>query len=356
MATLECMGNPFTPLILIGNASWTGVPLHTIIEETSPLSEAKSIVFHCLDGYRVQFSLDEMLQRNSDILAYSMNREILPPEQGYPLRLVLPGNIGTTWAQWIERIEISTTASNTSFFAIPLHAQIFKPQDGRDLIVGTHTISGMAVVGEGREISKVEISTNGGGTWEPAQLLNYFVPNVWKHWKFIWEISQRGEYQIIARAEDDSGNQQSGEGFFGLEHFNISVKVDYDSDGDEIADSADNCPYTYNPDQNDRDSDGTGDVCDIEPTTTSSSTTTTAISPSPCLTEEIYGEYSEETELLRYFRDNILSQTPEGQEIIRLYYEWSPAIVKAIIEDKEFKKDFKKMIGGILQLIIEAAE
>ena len=71
----------------------------------------------------------------------------------------------------------------------------------------------------------------------------------------------------------------------------------------------------------------------------------------PCLAEEIYGEKSEKTELLRYFRDNILSQTPEGQEIIRLYYEWNPAIVKLMEKDEEFRAEVKEMVDGILELI-----
>ena len=76
----------------------------------------------------------------------------------------------------------------------------------------------------------------------------------------------------------------------------------------------------------------------------------------PCLAEEIYGENSEKTELLRYFRDNILSQTPEGQEIIRLYYEWSPLVVKAMEEDEELKEEIKKIIDGILPMISEAVK
>ena len=84
--------------------------------------------------------------------------------------------------------------------------------------------------------------------------------------------------------------------------------------------------------------------------------TTTTIEGEPCPIEEIYGKYAEETELLRYVRDNVLSQTPEGQEIIRLYYQWSPAIVKAMEEDEEFKEDVKEMIDGILPLIKGAIE
>ena len=67
--------------------------------------------------------------------------------------------------------------------------------------------------------------------------------------------------------------------------------------------------------------------------------------------EHIYGEHSEEAELLRKYRDEVLSKTPVGQEIIRLYYEWSPAIVKAMKENKEFKGEIKKVIDGVLELI-----
>jgi hypothetical protein len=70
----------------------------------------------------------------------------------------------------------------------------------------------------------------------------------------------------------------------------------------------------------------------------------------------IYGDHSKETELLRSFRDNILSQTPDGQEIIRLYYEWSPLVVEVMEEDEEFREELKEMIDGILPLIRETVE
>ena len=75
-----------------------------------------------------------------------------------------------------------------------------------------------------------------------------------------------------------------------------------------------------------------------------------------CPSEAIYGEDSEEAELLRYIRDNTLSQTPAGKELNRLYYQWSPAIVKMMENDEEFKKDMKGMIDGVLTLISEEAE
>ena len=76
----------------------------------------------------------------------------------------------------------------------------------------------------------------------------------------------------------------------------------------------------------------------------------------PCASEEIYGENSREVEILRYVRDNVLSTTPEGQEIIRLYYQLSPVIVMAMQNDGEFKQEMKEMINGILLLIMEEAE
>jgi len=89
-------------------------------------------------------------------------------------------------------------------------------------------------------------------------------------------------------------------------------------------------------------------------TTTISGSTTTTVQP--CPTETLYGEHSEEAELLRYLRDNVLSHTPEGQEIIRLYYEWSPVIVAMMKEDEGFEEEVNEMVDGVLPLIREIVE
>jgi len=96
-------------------------------------------------------------------------------------------------------------------------------------------------------------------------------------------------------------------------------------------------------------------VTTTNPVTTSiynSTTTTTCVCPILCA----YDGDSEEVELLRYIRDNVLTQSPEGQEIIRLYYEWSPAIVQAMEEDEEFKGEVKEIIDGVLPLIEDAVD
>jgi thermitase len=177
-----------------------------------------------------------------------------------------------------------------------------------------------------------------------------------------------------------------------------------DADDDGIGDDCDNCPEAPNgPDggtctegdvgnnctkdddcgtdgfcsmgQEDSDEDGTGDACDESTTTTSTTipatttttvpittttstiptTTTTSIKPGPCSAEKIYGEDSANVLILRHLRDKIFSKTTEGQEIIRLYYQWSPVIVEAMEEDEGFKEEMREMIDGILSLIEDQA-
>lgn len=71
----------------------------------------------------------------------------------------------------------------------------------------------------------------------------------------------------------------------------------------------------------------------------------------PCFSEELYGEYSEEVKFLRYFRDNLLNQTPEGRELIKLYYQLSPEMLKIMKEDDKFKEKMKVMVDSLLPLM-----
>lgn len=85
-------------------------------------------------------------------------------------------------------------------------------------------------------------------------------------------------------------------------------------------------------------------------------TTTTTIRERPCFIEELYGENSAEVKLLRYFRDSVLARTLEGDKIIKQYYQWSPVMVKAMVDDEEFKEELKEIIDGMLVLIEAEAE
>jgi len=82
------------------------------------------------------------------------------------------------------------------------------------------------------------------------------------------------------------------------------------------------------------------------------STTTTA-PDSTCPAEEIYGEGSIEVVLLRAVRDNLLSHTPEGQALVKLYYQWSPALVRALQADEQLKEDVRQMINGVFEVMVK---
>ena len=92
----------------------------------------------------------------------------------------------------------------------------------------------------------------------------------------------------------------------------------------------------------------------LVPATTS--TTTTQFTIGPCALALMYGEHSDKTELLRLIRDNILSRTPEGRELIKLYYQWSPIIVQIMTDDEHFKEELKDMINGAFPLLADCVE
>jgi DMSO/TMAO reductase YedYZ molybdopterin-dependent catalytic subunit len=263
MSTLECY-YVVGPFLLVSSADWTGVRLNTILQQVQPLAEAKSISFSALDGYRMgDFSLEEVQQRDDILLAYDMNGEGLVPIQGFPLKLVLPGIAGFQNVRWLKKITISEEEPNFELVHYPIHTRILAPEFRETIAEGTYTIQGMAFAGEGKEITKVEVSTNGGDTWAPAQILNYHLPNVWKKWDYTWEIPDVGEYEILARVEDREGNlQYNGVGDMGWKGFYVSVIVEHDNDRDGIPNSLDNCINIENPSQADADGDGKGNSCD----------------------------------------------------------------------------------------------
>ena len=83
-------------------------------------------------------------------------------------------------------------------------------------------------------------------------------------------------------------------------------------------------------------------------TITASTSTTTTVGNPLCPAQLIYGEYAEEINLLREFRDEVLSTTPEGREFIELYYQWSPVVIQAMEEDEGFKEMVKEIVDALV--------
>jgi DMSO/TMAO reductase YedYZ molybdopterin-dependent catalytic subunit len=226
-ATLECISDKIDG-DLISTAYWKGVPLKTILEKAQVLPEAIYIVFRCSDGYDVGIPLDRGLM-DGTILAYEMNGVPLPTEHGFPVRAIVPGLYGMMNAKWITEIELVNTvyegfwqrrgwANNAKY---QTHSKIVFPGDAlrnrfeelstNAASIGSKSpIAGVAFAGD-RGISKVEVSTDGGNTWQSASIKDPLSSNSWVLWALDWIPQNRGKYNIVVRATDKAGNMQTAE-------------------------------------------------------------------------------------------------------------------------------------------------
>jgi hypothetical protein len=139
--------------------------------------------------------------------------------------MVMPGYTGNQWVRWLDRIEILSTRTSEKLNSWPIHARIFKPEYNAIVNKCSYTIKGMVNAGEGKEIVEVEVSTDDGITWESAEILNYFIPNVWKHWQYQWKVEAPGRHTIFARVIDKDGNIQNENGLYGWWGYKVIATV-----------------------------------------------------------------------------------------------------------------------------------
>ncbi|HEX9363670.1 MAG TPA: sulfite oxidase [Candidatus Dormibacteraeota bacterium] len=248
--TLECAGNgrarlsprPMSQPWLgeaVGTAEWTGTPLSPILEEAGVRSGAVDVVFTGLDR-GVQGGIDQWYERSLSIadatrpevvLAYAINGSPLPPQHGFPLRLIVPGWYGMTHVKWLRSITVTDRAFLGYQQAGAYHYRTVDGESGvpvtrmnpralmvppgvpdfmsrvRHVEAGVHTIEGRAWSGKG-SVVKVEFSDDGGAKWSPAALEASAFPYAWRRWNFSWDGTRPGEYQLCVRATDDAGNTQ----------------------------------------------------------------------------------------------------------------------------------------------------
>jgi DMSO/TMAO reductase YedYZ molybdopterin-dependent catalytic subunit len=247
--TMECAGNGRAllaprrisqPWLLeaIGNAEWTGTPLRSILQEAGVSADAAEIVFTALDQgvegdqvqhYQRSLTVDEAI-RDEVLLVYEMNGEPLPPQHGYPLRLLKPGWYGMASVKWLDRIEaVAEPFQGYQMVRAYRYAQsaedpgevvdVIRPRAlmippgipdfmTRDRLVdaGPVTLTGKAWAGHSG-VSRVEVSVEGGATWFEAQLGESGSPHAWKTWTFGWNATP-GAYMLHVRASDVHGNVQ----------------------------------------------------------------------------------------------------------------------------------------------------
>ena len=217
---------------LCSNAIWKGVPLPTLLGQVKPKPNVTTVLFRAADGYYETFRFEKAMEPTT-LVAYEMNGEPLPRRHGFPLRLIVPGLYGEKNPKWLTRIELLDEADGRlhrrhgcGFYkeqgwgrqgdSIPTHSRFDAPQVRGDHFeapfqVGkTVELRGMAFGGD-RGISKVEISSDDGKTWDDAEITKPGTKLSWSLWSYQWTPNEEGETKLVVRATDGEGKLQISE-------------------------------------------------------------------------------------------------------------------------------------------------
>lgn len=249
--TFECAGNgralleprPVSQPWLVealGTGEWTGTPLRGLLEEAGIPAGAQEVLFTGLDrgvegeieqDYERSLSLADAMS-DEVMLAYALNGDPLPPQHGFPLRLIVPGWYGMTNVKWLARVTLLgkpfTGYQQERGYRIRrqpddegepvtrmLPRALMVPPGVPDFATRRRfvrrgqpcLISGRAWSGHGA-VEAVEVSVDGGATWEAAHVSAQADPLVWVAWRFSWLPVDAGETELCCRAYDSASNVQ----------------------------------------------------------------------------------------------------------------------------------------------------
>jgi len=210
---------------LISCSEWSGVPLGVLLDEAGIAPDASWLLVEGADAAGMSRSIPLIHARDHAIVALYQNGERLRPEQGYPVRLLVPGWEGNINVKWLHRIKVTSgpmeTRDETSHytelrrdgkalqfdFIMPVKSVIVLPSAGLTMQgPGWYEISGLAWSGMGR-VAKVEVSADGGRSWAEAALQAPVLPQCLTRFRLPWHWS--GQPALLqSRAFDEHGNTQ----------------------------------------------------------------------------------------------------------------------------------------------------
>jgi len=248
--TLECAGNgrsfqrPQVPGVqwgkgAVGTARFSGPRLRDVLQRAGVKSSGKHVMFRGLDevpGKVPPFIRSIPIEKALDsdtLVATRMNGSPLTKHHGYPARVLVPGWVGAASCKWLAEIKVLETEFAGNFmnpaYRFPNHpgqpgepvnpedthpvtglnvkSVISAPGDGASLKTGKVVVHGAAWAGEA-DITKVEISTDGGTTWNSAKLGLEQARYAWRLWSYDWKVGAAGDYIILSRATDSQGRIQ----------------------------------------------------------------------------------------------------------------------------------------------------
>ena len=218
----------------IGVAEWTGVPMGEVLERAGLKPTARDVMPVSLDEKKVQRPIPiEKALAEDTLLVYAMNGDILPPDHGFPIRVLVPGWIGIASIKWVGSIQVSETPLYSLYntekyvligddYPVPDNlkekgvlgeiATVQKPKSAFELpwdgeiAAGKRLLRGRSWSGQGK-IAKVEVSLDGGKTWQLARLREPNLSQAWVRWDIDWD-ARPGNYSLQARATDDRRTTQ----------------------------------------------------------------------------------------------------------------------------------------------------
>jgi sulfane dehydrogenase subunit SoxC len=258
--TLECAGNGRAlmaprsisqPWLLeaVGTAEWTGTPLAPILAEAGVRAEAAEVVFTGLDRgvqgevehvYERSLPLADAL-RDEVLLAYAVNGRPLPPQHGFPLRLIGPGWYGMTHVKWLQAITVVDEPFTGWQQQTAYHLKESEDDPGRpvtrmlprslvippgipEFLTRARFLEPGPCLLEGRAwsgwapVERVEVSVDGGRSWDDATLDEPISEFAWRGWSYRWE-AKPGTHELHSRATDAAGNTQPETAEWNLEGY-----------------------------------------------------------------------------------------------------------------------------------------
>ena len=212
----------YTHGMLSGN-EYTGVLLSTLLEDCGiDLKKAKYILAEGADGSGMTRTIDLERALDDVIVAYGSNGEMIRPENGYPLRLVVPGVQGVSWVKWLRRIEVGDQRygakdENSGYSDLmpdgtqrqytsiqEAKSVITSPSGGQKLLQkGYYNVTGLAWSGRGR-IKRVDVSFDGGHNWQTARLETPILPKALTRFNIGW-VWDGGPAILQSRCIDETG-------------------------------------------------------------------------------------------------------------------------------------------------------
>jgi DMSO/TMAO reductase YedYZ molybdopterin-dependent catalytic subunit len=213
--TLMCISNEIGG-DLWGNAYWRGVKLRYLLDQAGVHTDAYKAVFSAADDYKDSVKLERALHPDA-LLAWEMNGAPLKREHGFPARLLIPGIFGMKNVKWLNGITI--VADDFRGFwqnqgwddAAPYQTEsrIDAPRGRPAVAPGPLAVGGVAYAGD-RGIQSVEVSTDGGRTWQAAQVKPGLSPYAWQLWRVDLQVDQSVR-NVRVRATDGQGRPQTRE-------------------------------------------------------------------------------------------------------------------------------------------------